>query len=162
MRGSKYGSSARKLGLRAGVAVAALGASTAGGGAADPDKAVDRVSTTTPIKHVIVVIAENASFDQTFGTFRPRDGQHIANLLSKGIVNADGTPGPNFSKAAQFTVSPQPLYFVGAPELSKTPYITLPPPDLNGVPQQASDSNPPPFATVAAAQAAEPSLAPED
>jgi phospholipase C len=162
MRGSKYGSSARKLGLRAGVAAAALGAFTANGGAADPDKSVDRISTATPIKHVIVVIAENSSFDHAFGTYRPREGQHIANLLSKGIVNADGTPGPNFNKAAQFTVSPQPQYFIAAPDVAKTPYTTLPPPDLNGVPLAASDSNPPPFATVAAAQAAEPSLEPED
>jgi phospholipase C len=162
MRGSKYGSSARKLGLRAGVAAAALGAFTANGGAADPDKSVDRISTATPIKHVIVVIAENTSFDHAFGTFRPREGQHIHNLLSKGIVNADGTPGPNFSKAAQFTVAPQPNYFISAPDLAKTPYTTLPPPDLRGVPLQASDTNPPPFATVAAAQAAEPSLEAED
>ena len=162
MRGSKYGSSARKLGLRAGVAAAALGAFTANGGAADPDKSVDRISTATPIKHVIVVIAENSSFDHAFGTFRPREGQHIHNLLSKGIVNADGTPGPNFSKAAQFTVAPQPNYFISAPDVAKTPYTTLPPPDLHGVPLQASDTNPPPFATVAAAQAAEPSLEAED
>ena len=118
-------------------------------------RAVDRVRTATPIKRVIVVLAENSSFDHAFGTFRPREGQHIANLLSKGIVNADGTPGPNFSKAAQFTVSPQPQYFIAAPDVAKTPYTTLPPPDLNGVPLQASDSNPPPFATAAAAQAAE-------
>jgi phospholipase C len=162
MRREKYGSSGRKLGLRVGVAAAALGALTANAGATDPDKSVDRVATTTPIKHVIVVIAENSSFDHAFGTFRPRDGQHIANLLSKGIVNADGTPGPNFSKAAQFTVTPQSQYFIAAPGISKTPYTTLPPPDLNGVPQQASDANPPPFATAAAARAAEPSLEPED
>jgi phospholipase C len=162
MRGSKYGPSARKLGLRTGVAAAALGAFTANGGAADPDKSVDRISTATPIKHVIVVIAENSSFDHAFGTFRPREGQHIANLLSKGIVNTDGTPGPNFNKAAQFTVSPQPQYFIAAPDVAKTPYTTLPPPDLDGVPLAASDSNPPPFATVAAAQAAEPSLEAED
>jgi phospholipase C len=162
MRGRKYGSSGRKLGLRVSVAAAALGAFTANGGAADPDKSADRATTATPIKHVIVVIAENSSFDHAFGTFRPREGQHISNLLSKGIVNADGTPGPNFNKAAQFTVSPQPQYFITAPDVSKTAYVTLPPPDLNGVPLQASDGNPPPFVTVAAAQAAEPSLEGED
>jgi len=162
MRGSKYLPSGKKLGLRFGVAAAALGALTANAGAADPDKAVDRVSTTTPIKHVIVVIAENGSFDHVFGTFRPRDGQRIANLLSKGIVNADGTPGPDFKNAAQFAVTPQSQYFISAPDVSKTPYLTLPPPDLNGVPQQASDASPPPFATAAAAQAAEPGLEPED
>jgi phospholipase C len=143
MRGDKYKSGGRTLGLRVGAA-AALGAFTANGGAADPDESVDRVSTTTPIKHVIVILAENSSFDHAFGAFRPREDQHIANLLSKGIVNADGTPGPNFSKAAQFTVSPQPQYFMVAPGVSKTPYVTLPPPDLNGVPQEATDDNPPP------------------
>jgi phospholipase C len=162
MRREKFGPSGKKLGLRVGVAAAALGAFTANAGATDPDKSADRIQTATPIKHVIVVIAENSSFDHAFGTFRPREGQHIANLLSKGIVNEDGTPGPNFNKAAQFTVSPQPQYFITAPDVSKTAYVTLPPPDLNGVPLQASDANPPPFATVAAAQAAEPSLEAED
>ena len=162
MRGRKYTTGRRKLGLLTSVAAAALGAFTANAGATDPDKSADRTPTTTPIKHVIVVLAENSSFDHTFGTFRPRDGQRIANLLSKGIVNADGTPGPNFKTAAQFIVSSQPHYFISAPDGSKTPYSTLPPPDLNGVPLQSSDTNPPPFGTVAAAEAAEPSLEPED
>jgi phospholipase C len=160
MRRGKYVPSGRKLGLRVGVAAAALGAFTANAGATDPDKTVDRISTTTPIKHVIVVIAENSSFDHSFGTYQPRNGQRIHNLLSTGIVNADGTPGPNFKRAAQFMVAPQSKYFIDAPDLAKTPYITLPPPDLNGVPLAASDTKAPPFA--AAAQAAEPSLEPED
>src|SRR5262249_26374716 len=71
-------------------------------------------------------------------------------------------PGPNFSRAAQFMVAPQAKYFIDAPDAGKTAYITLPPPDLNGVPQAGSDTHPPPFATVAAAQAAEPSLKPAD
>jgi len=162
MHGRKYAPGRKKLGLMVGVAAAALGALTASAGAADPDKSADRTTTTTPIKHVIVVIAENSSFDHAFGTFQPRDGQKIGNLLSRGIVNADGTPGPNFKRAAQFTVAPQLKYFIDAPDLAKTPYTTLPPPDLNRVPLSASDTNPPPFATVAAAQAAEPSLEPED
>src|ERR1700732_1901038 len=158
----KYVPSRRKLGLLTGVAVAALGAFTANAGATDPGKTVDRISTTTPIKHVIVVLAENSSFDHSFGTYKPRDGQRIHNLLSTGIVNADGTPGPNFKRAAQFTVTPQPKYFIDAPDLAKTPYTTLPPPDLRGVPLAASDTHAPPLATTAAAAAAEPSLEPED
>jgi phospholipase C len=154
MHGRNYSPGKTRLGLMTGVAALALGAFAASAGATDPDKSAERTPTTTPIKHVIVVLAENSSFDHTFGTFRPRDGQHVANLLSKGIVNADGTPGANFSNAAQFTVTPQQHYFISAPDVSKTPYTTLPPPDLNGVPLQASDSHPPPFATVAAAQAA--------
>ncbi len=162
MHSTRYALRSRKIGLLASVAAAALGIVTTSAGAADPDNSADRVHTTTPIKHVIVVLAENGGFDHVFGTFRPRNGQHIGNLLSRGIVNADGTPGPNFSKAAQFTVTPQLNYFIAAPDNSKTPYMTLPPPDLNGVPLAGSDTKPPPFATVAAAQAAEPSLEPED
>src|SRR5579864_6228916 len=154
MHQMRYALRSRKIGLLASVAAAALGVFTTNAGAVDPDKTVDRVHSTTPIKHVIVVLAENSSFDHAFGTFRPRNGQHIGNLLSRGIVNEDGTPGPNFGKAAQFTASPQPNYFISAPAGSKTPYTTLPPPDLRGVPLQASDTNPPPFATVAVAAAA--------
>ena len=162
MDGRKHLPRGGRLGLRLGVATVALSAFATGAGAGDADKAADKVRTASPIKHVIVVIAENSSFDHAFGTFRPRPGQRIANLLSRGIVNADGTPGPEFDTAAQFTVSPQPKYFIAAPDGSKTPYKTLPPPDLNGVPLSASDANPPPFATVAAAEAAEPSLEAED
>ena len=161
MRGRKK-TPGRKLGVQIGVATAALGAFTATAGAIDQAQVPARVHTTTPIKHVIVVIAENSSFDHSFGTFRPRHGQTIHNLLSTGIVNEDGTPGPNAKKAAQFTVTPQPHYFISAPAISKTPYTTLPPPDLNGVPQASSDTHAPPFATTAAAAAAEPVLAPKN
>ncbi len=53
-----------------------------------------RRGTTTPIKHVIIVVGENHTFDNLFGTYQPQAGQHIDNLLTKGIVNADGSPGP--------------------------------------------------------------------
>ena len=55
----------------------------------------------TPIKHVIVVVGENVSFDTLYGTYVPQRGQSIFNLVSQGIVNADGTPGPNYDKAVQ-------------------------------------------------------------
>src|SRR5271170_1481053 len=58
-------------------------------------------NTTSPIKHVIVIIGENRSFDHVFATYLPKRGQSVWNLLSEGIINADGTPGPNFSQAAQ-------------------------------------------------------------
>ncbi len=58
-------------------------------------------NTTTPIKHVIVIIGENRSFDHVFATYVPKPGQKVWNLLSEGIVKADGTPGPNFDKAHQ-------------------------------------------------------------
>jgi phospholipase C len=57
--------------------------------------------TTSPIKHVIVIIGENRSFDHVFATYVPEGNQTVWNLLSEGIVKADGTPGPNFAKAHQ-------------------------------------------------------------
>ena len=43
--------------------------------------------TLTPIKHVIVIIGENRSFDHVFATYVPeRSGESVMNLLSQGIV----------------------------------------------------------------------------
>src|SRR5580692_7160915 len=58
--------------------------------------------TTSPIKHVIIIIGENRSFDHVFATYVPKSGQTVSNLLSRGIIEADGTPGPNYSLAAQY------------------------------------------------------------
>ncbi|MES2161699.1 MAG: alkaline phosphatase family protein [Pseudomonadota bacterium] len=55
----------------------------------------------TPIQHVIVLVGENRTFDNLYGVYEPRKGQTVANLLSKKIVNRDGTPGPRFADAAQ-------------------------------------------------------------
>lgn len=57
--------------------------------------------TTSPIKHVIVIIGENRSFDHVFATYVPKGHQFVWNLLSEKIINADGTPGPNFNVVAQ-------------------------------------------------------------
>ncbi len=108
------------------VALLALGAASVGNTAQGPDDK-DQATPTTPIKHVIVMIGENRSFDHVFGTYNPKHGEKISNLLTKGIVKADGTPGPNFAAAAQMTVPPQSTYFIGA--TVKTPYLVLPPPD---------------------------------
>ena len=62
---------------------------------------VKRASTQTPIQHVIVIIGENRTFDHIFATYQPTQGQTVDNLLSEGIVQADGTPGPNFAIAHQ-------------------------------------------------------------
>jgi phospholipase C len=84
------------------VAAAALAAFALSGPANAVTAGAPHVaSATTPIQHVIVVVGENHTFDNLFGTYKPRRGQSISNLLSKGIVNADGTPGPNFALARQ-------------------------------------------------------------
>jgi phospholipase C len=61
--------------------------------------------TVTPIKHVIVIIGENRSFDHVFATYVPKKGETVWNLLSEGIINANGTPGPNFKKAQQLAAT---------------------------------------------------------
>src|ERR1700734_823722 len=62
-----------------------------------------KVKTASPIKHVIVIIGENRSFDHVFATYKPKAGETVSNLLSKGIIKEDGTPGPNYSLAAQYS-----------------------------------------------------------
>ena len=61
--------------------------------------------TKTPIKHVIVIIGENRSFDHVFATYVPKKGETVNNLLSEGIIeldtNKNAVPGPNFAKAHQ-------------------------------------------------------------
>src|SRR3984957_3209599 len=62
----------------------------------------DKARTDSPIKHVIVLIGENRTFDHLFATYKPRHGESVSNLLSKGIINGDGTPGPTFKHPQQF------------------------------------------------------------
>ena len=106
----------------------------------------EEVRTRTPIKHVIVLIGENRSFDHVFATYVPKNGQKVKNLLSERIINADGTPGPNFSKAAQFQAIPpfQTQFYISLSPDQKAPYQTLPEPTLNFSPSPAT-GEPPPF-----------------
>ena len=90
--------------------------------------------TATPIKHVIVIIGENRSFDHVFATYvPPNPREYVYNLLSEGIVNADGTPGPNFSKAAQKAATDKaPDEFTLSPATSAFPNYVLPAPLVGG------------------------------
>lgn len=113
-------------GLRVGVTALALfqftiGSSLAG---ATPGPTPDNDGNTrTPIKHVIVIIGENRSFDHVFATYVPKHGQSVWNLLSEGIIKGNGAPGPNFYKVEQtaavddesdaFLLSPDKVSFSG-------------------------------------------------
>jgi phospholipase C len=90
--------------------------------------------TVTPIKHVIVIIGENRSFDHVFATYvPPKPNEYVYNLLSEGIVNADGTPGPNFIKAAQHTATDTAADgFLLNPVKSNFPKNELPAPLVGG------------------------------
>jgi len=74
--------------------------SLAGDGTGTGQKTND---TASPIKHVIIIVGENRSFDHVYATYVPKNkGEKVQNLLSEGIINADGTPGENFAQAYQF------------------------------------------------------------
>jgi len=75
--------------------------------AADPDKPVDKIPTASPIKHVIIIVGENRSFDHLFATYVPKHDR-VLNLLSEGIIKGDGSPGPNFAKSHQFKIGAPP------------------------------------------------------
>src|SRR3974390_3351586 len=87
-------------------------------------------STKTPIKHVIVLIGENRTFDHLFATYKPKHGESVKNLLSEGIINADGTPGPNFNRARQFqAIAPfRTTFYISLDSDDKAPYEILPEP----------------------------------
>src|SRR6201985_3138317 len=97
--------------------------------------------TATPIKHVIVIIGENRSFDHVFATYVPKKGEKVWNLLSEGIVKADGTPGPNFSQAEQSAAYDEaPDAFLLNPAKTTFPGDVLPAP-LVGGPQDSFVKN---------------------
>ena len=112
--------------------------------------------TRTPIKHVIVIIGENRSFDHVYATYESPSGEHVSNLLSKGIVNADGTPGPNYARATTLSaVDSSPDPFLLSPP-SKASFAVLPTPLTDGAPKT------PYIPTAAEAQLAESGLLPSD
>jgi phospholipase C len=82
-------------------------------------------ATLTPIKHAIIIIGENRTFDHIFATYKPvNKGEKVLNLLSEGIVEPDGLPGPNYSDALQYKAFDIKKYNLTPP---KTPYVVLPP-----------------------------------
>jgi len=72
----------------------------------------DRPHTASPIKHVIVIIGENRTFDHVFATYKPKNGETVDNLLSKGIIKNDGSAGPNYSLSQQYSASDTGTYTI--------------------------------------------------
>ncbi|WP_316205405.1 alkaline phosphatase family protein [Bradyrhizobium sp. SZCCHNS3004] len=107
--------------------------------------------TATPIEHLLVIIGENQSFDHVFATYRAPSGDHVSNLLSKGIVDIDGRPGHNFAAGAQSSAVETGTFQL-APG-SKQTYALLPPQTTGNLPLGGSDTAGPPFATDAGALA---------
>ena len=118
------------------LATSALSVLTIAAAQADPP-----TRTKTPIQHVIIIVGENHTFDNLYGTYQPKRGQSIDNLLSKGIVKADGTPGPHFDRAKQRIGVDQIRY--NAETFSAGDYSTLPQPYTTsgiGLPQGVPDT----------------------
>src|SRR5258708_5772136 len=120
-----------------GASVAATILSTIGLAASVPagaDPSVHELRTATPIKHVIIIVGENRSFDHLFATYVPKSREEkVRNLLSEKVINADGSPGQNFARAHQFEITSAPnggKFFSSADLKNKPRYRPLPAPDV--------------------------------
>jgi phospholipase C len=108
----------------------AVGVSWASGPSSQPSRDGDTV---TPIKHVIVIVGENRSFDHVFATYVPKGHQLVWNLLAEGVINADGTPGPNFKIVEQQAATDQtPDAFMLSPTKASFTNNVLPAPLVGG------------------------------
>ena len=130
--------SRRLIGPASGVGLAALATSVVtgvtaltAGGAAASTHGNGPPATTTPIKHVIVIIGENHSFDNVFATYHPPRGQHVMNLLSEGIITKNGGLGPKWKQAQQLTATNTGTYSL-TPKTTGA-YPTLPRPNTTYV-----------------------------
>ena len=127
-------------GLRATFVAVTVFQFSLGGPLAGALQAQEIEPTRTPIKHVIVIVGENRTFDHLFATYKPKHGESVDNLLAKGIVNEDGTPGPNYSLAAQFAADATDSNEFQLSPNKKTLYSKLPAP-LNGGPTDVCKDN---------------------
>src|SRR5260370_7295933 len=77
----------------AGVAALAFAASPGTAAAKDQD---NESSTQTPIKHVIVIVGENRTFDNVFGTYNPPHRQPLQHPLPHALFHPPRSPAPHF------------------------------------------------------------------
>jgi phospholipase C len=124
------------------------GKSPAGALLADPKDLSSK--TQTPIKHVILIIGENRTFDHVFATYHPPTGQSVKNLLSERIVKSSGSPGPKAGTARQWQASDTTSYSIDPQKTS--PYAELPAMNTDGAPTT------PDFPSASAAETIEPAL----
>ena len=115
----------RRFGLL-GVSLAALALSQG----VRAEDAKDPIKTASPIKHVIIIVGENRSFDHLFATYKPKSSdERVLNLLSEHIIKADGTPDENFDRAHQFQITSAPnggKFFISAGKANKALYTDAP------------------------------------
>jgi phospholipase C len=156
-------------GLRTGAVSLAMLQMSVGPAIAAAATSGNDANTKSPIKHVIVIIGENRSFDHVFATYVPKSGETVNNLLSEGIIalkpNKDAVRGWNFAKAQQTAATDMggADAFLLSPPQHPFPNNVMPAP-LAGGPTAAagffSGTNPcgtaaPTLSAVACAQASE-------
>src|SRR5438874_10485377 len=99
-------------------------------GVPTPAAAETKKASTSPIQHVIVIFGENRTFDHVFATYKSKSGEPVSNLLSRGIVDAKGQPGPNYAPSAQFKAVD--TNFFSLTPADKTAYTHIPPVVVGG------------------------------
>ena len=127
-----------------GAAVAVTVMMTAAAAGSTP-RTSQAAPTTTPIKHVVVIIGENHSFDNIFATYQPPRRQKIDNLRSEGIVTASGGAGPDYSNAQQLQATNTSTYslnptITGSYPLLPQPNTTYVSPACDGLPGNSADT----------------------
>lgn len=137
------------------VSIAPLSAFAQSEAAIDPARHRENQS---PIEHVIVIVGENRTFDHLFATYKPRPGETVDNLLSKGIVTEDGRPGHHFALAHQNSADARDQQIYQLSPKNKALFQPLPAP-LNGGPTDVCKSNG--LCTLEQAKASENGLAPD-
>lgn len=93
----------------------------------------------SPIKHLIVIIGENRSFDNLFATYIPPDPtQTVLNLLSEGIVDGTGFPPGTFGGAtptpSQNQATDTSTYEISPAQTGAFSALPQPSTGLNGLP----------------------------
>jgi hypothetical protein len=124
----------RILSRRTGLAAALIFLQASASVNAEPDNR----RTETPINHLLVIIGENQSFDHVFATYRSPSGDHVSNLLSKGIIDIHGRSDRNFAAGAQSSAV-ETRTFQLAPGGKQT-YALLPAETTGNLPLGGSDT----------------------
>jgi len=92
-------------------------------------------NTRSPIRHLIVVVGENRSFDNVFGTYVPSNPtQTVWNLLSQDIVQINGNIGTNFEAAAQQEATDTMTYELSPTQTGHFQYLPQPSTTLSALP----------------------------
>jgi phospholipase C len=112
----------------------------------------------TPIQHVIIIVGENRTFDHLFATYKPRRGNKVDNLLSKGIITPDGQPGAKYSLAQQYSADVTGQSTFQLSPANKTLYPALPSPLAGGPTDVCADNK---VCTLQDSTSSENGLAPE-